>query len=124
MIIDMSIIENQLVQILTNCVENYDAICKEKAKKCGVTAEDIIVSIVFDDSAPVGLAHACNMKYLAEKAQLTIATCKFKDPALLPVLLQHKATGGVFAAGISRNSFCVFNISGDFSVICEADVCR
>jgi hypothetical protein len=121
MIVDMSIIEEQLVQILTNCVENYDAIYKGKAKNYGVTAEDVVVSIVFDDdSAPVGLSKVFDMD---ETAKLTIEACRSKDHTLLPALLQHKRTGAVFAAGIGRNSFCVFNISGDFGVVHEVEIC-
>lgn len=138
MIIDMSIIEDQLVQILINSVKNYDAIYsgalrmgspsvkarqdREKAKNYGITNEDIIVSIVFDDdSAPVGLSRATRMD---KTAKLTIDACKAKDPSLLPALLQHKNTGAVFAVGIGCKSFCIFNISGDFSVVHEVEVCR
>ena len=120
MIIDMSIIERELVLILTNSVRNYSAIYKAKAKNYSVTEDNIIVSIIFDDdSAPVGFSRVYSDDVTAK---LTIAACKAKDPALLPALLQHKNTGAVFAAGIGKNSFCVFNISGDFSVFFEADV--
>lgn len=122
MIIDMSIIEEQLVLILTNSVKSYDAICKAKAKKYGITDENVVVSIVFDDdSAPVGLSRATRMD---ETAKLTIEACRSKDSALLPALLQHKATGAVFAAGIGKQGFCIFNISGDFSVAHEVKICN